>query len=233
MWVRRLLDHRATLIFVGLLICLCVTLGFQAANRENGPETRERILARSFVVVDKDGKERGSFGDLGNDKVGLVVWDQEKRNFVTLAVDGKGTFRLSFQNDRGASLLDLGVLDMQVPALVMQTPEGKRRIGMVVSETGTAGIILYDTLQRERLAVKVGPAGEPQLSMKDAKGRTRAAFVMTGDDCAALTLLDSHGNERVLLQVDDDGEPHSVILTAEGRIIWSAKAGDPVLPSSP
>jgi len=197
-------------------------LGAIRSNQSKVETVQREIRAQRYMVVDDTGKVRAEFGILPNGQTGMVVWDKGKSTNVSLTVDRNGTPRLDFANSNGASMIELGVLN-QSPAFIMRSADGKRRLGTIVTESGSVGFGLYDSAKQDRCMLYVGRDGHPKLTLKDDKGKVRARLMIDSSGTCALDMLDRNGKERIVSQVDSQGETEMAILGQNGKPVWTAK----------
>lgn len=188
----------------------------------DGDKVQNEVRARTFTVIDDAGRKRAEFGVLPDGRVGLVTWDETKSVAAWIGVDADGMPVVSVGSADGKPLAEIGMLDKRSAVLVMRAANGERRLGMAVTETGAAGIGLYDAAKMNRCMINLGDDGHPQLTLKDSKGVVRSRIMVESNGTCALDLLDAEGRARVVAQVDREGEPGLVIFGPKGEAVWSA-----------
>lgn len=207
---------------VGLLLS-AACFAWQAFGAPNeGNAAPSKIQARSFAVVDSSGKELAEFGVLQNGQPGMIIWGKDRGIAASIGIDQSGMPRFAFENSKGEALLELGVGDKLAPVFFMRSPDGKRRLGAIVTETGSVAIGLYDSLKRDRCMVRVGPDGHPEIILRDEQGKARVSLTVDDKGTAAFVLLDRTGNERTVFQVDTQGNADAAVIGSDGKPTWSA-----------
>jgi hypothetical protein len=163
----------------------------------------EVIQAKSFAVVDDDGKVRAVLGSSGDD-VGLAFTDRARIRRIVLSTSGDG-----------ASLI---------------LADKARKLRAVLATFGDdASLILSDKAVKPRARLAGYGAG---LKVFDEAGRVRAALATSGDE-VTLGLIDKAGKVRAALGTDDvensatGSTEHRaasslVLLNAQGRVLWEA-----------
>ena len=205
-----------------LAVCFWLGLGVLSTAQSEDRAVPVEIRARRFVVVDDTGRERAKFGVMEDGETGMVVWNKKKSTAVSVSMDRFEMPRIVLENSKAEALLDFGILGDRYPVLVMRDANGRRRLGVMVTEGGSVGIGLYDEEKRNRCGVALGRDGHPQITLKDDKGRVRASLMLDGRGACALDLFDPKGQERIVLQVDAQGHADAVVFGPNGEATWSA-----------
>ena len=205
-----------------------VGLGRPTTAQSNVRGVQNEVRARKFVVVDDAGTDLAELGILPDGGTRLIIRDKAKGTEVWLGTDDAGMPVLTLGRKSGEPLMELGVLDGQSPVFLMRAADGKRRVGMVVTKSGSAGIGLYDAEGRNRGILYMDEAGYPQLTLKDSNGEPRASVLVTSNGTCALTLFDAKGQERIVFQVQAQGEADAVVFARDGKVKWSS--GNPAKP---
>ena len=203
-----------------------VALGRPSTGQTNVSGVQNEVRARKFVLVDEAGHERAELGINPDGRAGLVVWDKAKGMSAWLGTDDREMPVLTFGSKTGEPLMEFGVLDGRSPVFIMRAADGKRRVGLVVTKTGAAGIGVYDAEGRNRGILYMDEAGYPQLTLKDNNGEPRASVIVTSNGTCALTLFDAKGQERIVFQVQAQGEADAAVFARDGKVKWST--GNPV-----
>jgi hypothetical protein len=141
-----------------LLICLLAIywqISQDDAETAVGPASFETVTARSFVLVDSTGTERGSF----------EVWNDA--TLLTLHDGSLPRIRLwASEEYAGISLLN----QFQEPSLVAFDAEG------------TVGLQLFDEFARERWRLSSNADGHSQLEFSDEDGEKILELGVEGSD---------------------------------------------------
>ena len=183
----------------------------------------DEIRARRFVAVDDAGKVTAEFGMLSNGTPGMTVWDNKANVVAVLGVDNGGSPRFFFQSETGIPLLSLGIGEKRFPVIMFNAPDGTRRLGMVLTDTGEVTLQLYDSTKQNRCALRVGKEGQPQLVLRDQHGNVRAGVMVHDDVGSGLQLLDREERTRAMIQVNNEGEPDAALLGPNDELLWSAR----------
>lgn len=210
---------------VGLLVPLAIGfwLGSSVPSTAHGEgeSVPNEIRARNFVVVDDTGKDRAKFGII-EDQVEMVLWNKNRSTSLSVSMDRSGMPRITFENSQAQPLLELVMIEDKYPAFVMSDAKGRRRLGMVITDTGVVVLSFYDTKKRGRCTITVDGDGIPQIALKDDKGNVRAIFVLDDKGTCGLGLLNSQSQGRIVFQVDAEGQAEAVVFGPDGKATWSA-----------
>jgi len=196
--------------------------GAASTAQSDDKTVANKIRAKSFVVVDDSGKELGEFGVLSNGQPGMIVRNKDKSISASIGMDQGGMPRFAFENDKGDALLELGLGDQGETVFIMRTPDGKRRLGIIVLGTGSVGIGLYDSEKRNRCMVSLGADGHPKITLRDDQGKARVSLMVDDKGTASLVLLDRTGAERIVFQVDTQGNADAAVFGPDGKPTWTA-----------
>lgn len=191
------------------------------AGQVDAGAVHDEIRARKFVLVDDSGTIRAELGILPDGQTRLIIRDEAKGTEAWFGTDETGMPVLTFGSKTGEPLMELGVLDGRSPVFIMRAADGKRRVGLVVTKTGSAGIGLYDAKGRNRGIFYMDEAGYPQLTLKDSNGEPRASVIVTSNGTCALSLFDTKGQERIVFQVQPQGEADAAVFGRDGKVKWS------------
>ena len=165
------------------------------------------VKARSFQVVDDQGKVQAQFGMLPGKDVGgsdgsfvpsLALYDADSRprSVFYLAADGS-------------------------PDLVLLDSTGEPRVSLGLAADGSPGLALLDSTGELRAGLAVLDDYGPSLALLDSAGEPRVSLGLVADGNPGLTLRDSAGKLRAGLAVLDDYGPSLTLLDSAGKLLWS------------
>src|SRR5262249_54022038 len=119
---------RAVQRFALSLAGLCLLWGIVTAGRASGQAPRDpRIIrASGFVIVDAQGRERGSFGYNGVDHAGVLNLEREAGTRVNL---GAGRGHVSMRMNHGKSDINMGYSEKAGTYFEMFDSQGKAIFG--------------------------------------------------------------------------------------------------------
>ena len=154
----------------------------------------DAIEAEKFLLRDKDGMVRAALDIDPAGTARFMLQDNKETPRLNLSVNKNGEARWALMDDASESSaiatlendgefvfsvikhdtvrIAMGVRDHDIPSLSLYDQAGKGRIGMVVTEPGQAGLVLYAPGGKTPL-VTVGELsdGSPQMTMSDKNGR--------------------------------------------------------------
>jgi len=235
--------YRAALGIAGLLLAvgLLSTSGFFATGRarpSSAPSLSAsdfepvetipaQIVARSFVLVDANGRTRAKlFFDTWGAR--LDFFNEAGKPRMTLDTVGDAPF-LQLFDKAGKTRVGLYVVG-DGPALRLYDKAGKERVALDAVDDAP-GLVLYDKAGELRAAL--GIAGDaPDLGLYD-KAETPRVGLSVGDDGPALRLYDKAGKERAALgttelkntatgSTETRAESSLVLFNQRGRVLWEA-----------
>lgn len=206
--------HIAVLLLLVFVAGNSINTGANAEKPEEGT-----LRARSFVVTDEKGQERGRFalGDKGNPH--LVLWNGDKSAAASLEIGDDGMPRIVVQS--GNMKADMGLME-DGPVLIFSDANGNRRLVATSMEGSLTGIVLYDVERREQCTIALDRKGNPFFTLQDDKGRPRISL-MVDEKGASFDLVHSDGKNGVVIQVDDHGRADAVLLNEKGEPVWNAR----------
>jgi hypothetical protein len=108
----------------------------------------KRVAAEEFVLVDAEGKARG-----------------------TLALGASGTPALALCDARGRVRAEIRLAANGAPSVVLYDSGRRRRVEVALRADGAAGLGLYDEAGEGRAELVVSPSGAPALSLFGPDGR--------------------------------------------------------------
>ncbi|NSW76063.1 MAG: hypothetical protein HPY68_04680 [Candidatus Atribacteria bacterium] len=181
-----------------LMITLGVCVGVWLATVMFPPQglvardVAEMIQARTFVVVDEEGRPRITLGVAENIPM-LTILDEEERTRIGLGMSAKGW-----------------------PSLIMLDEKEKTCVLLGISE-----LKMFDAEGDPRLSLGLWK-DMPMLWMRDEKENIRALFAVDDIVGPGLVLSDSHQTPRLRLGVSDKGFPQITLGDENKNVIWQA-----------
>lgn len=177
----------ATVAVLGLVLFLGAT----------GSKVAEEILARRFVLMDKDGKARASLVVEDHGLPSLTFFDSEGQGRSTLALDAKGP-TLVFMDADGRPRAGLAVGADGSPVLLLRGSDGTDRVMLgVIPEAslapGFAGLLLFDKHGKIRGALDVLPDGSPRMYLSGEDEKPRVGLRVLPGGSAGLVFSDTNG----------------------------------------
>jgi len=185
------------LVLVPLLILSCGGAKDSTADFDDF-ELEETTEAKSFLVVDEEGRSRAELAwRKVDDSVELVLYDESEaaRAEFFWSTEHAG---LSFQDDSA-----------RTRALCSLSPDG-------------ADLLFYGENGKTRLRLSLSD-DSTSLGLFDQNGNTRVEL-SSFEDGAGLTLCDQNGKRRAKLFLKEDGSPALQLLDKDGKVIWQAPA---------
>jgi hypothetical protein len=98
-----------------------------------GSPPEHELRAKRFVLVDDDGQVRGDFGLGADGGTRLAIRDSENKSVVSMGFDKAHVPSLSIADAEGRPQADLTIFGGS-PRLVLLSPAGKVRIGLVADK---------------------------------------------------------------------------------------------------
>ena len=192
--------------FVGLDI---VTPNAIAAAQGRDQKT---IRAKAFILVDRDGKRRGSLQVVKGGTM-LALCDTNGKTRASLGVTAEGpAVKLYHEKGKLPFRVALGVLK-DGAVLNLRGEKGEIRASLAVVK-GEARLILGNGKDK-RCAQLLMRKGCPGLSLTDEKGEPRIMLILARNGASLLSLFDEKGEQRIGLIVLKD---------MSGLTLWNQKA---------
>ena len=157
---------------------------------------QDAVRARSFVLVDAEGKERATLGIAPDNMPALLLRDRAGRQRLVLgAALGETVWGLELRSEQGDQVATFGASATDGAGASLQSQPGKVSLGFGVGADGeTGGLSLTDAQGATRLGFGVG-AGGSGFTLKDTNGKDRAGMGMGPDGAAGFTANDADGKE--------------------------------------
>jgi hypothetical protein len=144
-------------------------LGTSVAHAQ---ERGDVVRATAFVLVDDEGRERGSFSLVGGMVPAFTVLDAEglRRLLLGELEDGSG-WGLRAYDEEGVNRMTVGLWKGAASGMRVFDGDGAKRLGIGWSLTGdNGGLALIDANGQERIGVGMGPGGGGDFVARDALG---------------------------------------------------------------
>ena len=146
----------------------------------------DTVIARSFFLVDSDGKLRGSFSLSDDDRPSFSLNDADgkERLNISLLEDGP---RVELSDATGVVRVVLGADDS--PSVVVNDAAGESQVALRYSEDGGVvsviggSVIVYDSELKAQTALAMLPDGTPALAMLNADGKVGCELFGGGPGC--------------------------------------------------
>jgi len=210
-------------MYLLVTVSLSMGVGVLRAPPGEGASATNEVRASKFVVVDEGGRKLGEFGVMEDGTAAMVIENTKTHTGISVGTDRSGMPRITLTNSKAAALLELAMLEDKYPAFIMSDGDGRRRLGMVVTDTGSVTLSLYDTKKQNRCAIALAEDGHPTIALRDERGEVRARLTLDGNGMCALDLLDEKGRARVVFQVEAQGEADAAVFGKDNKAIWSSE----------
>ncbi|MFO7956738.1 MAG: hypothetical protein R6X33_06520 [Candidatus Brocadiia bacterium] len=142
---------------------------FGSLAQADAAQTAQVMKAKSFVVVDDEGREHLALGP-HSQGMGLVVRDGELKDRMVLGLLPEDQVGLVMNNAEGMTQVALGAWE-STNHLDLYDGERRPRFTVGVSrDAGNAGLAFYDPQKAQRLGIGMGPGGGGDFVMSNAQG---------------------------------------------------------------
>jgi len=153
-------------VAITMVLIAAIVLGLTAAlvvamNRGDVGGGGETLRARGYVLQDKSGVTRGSFGFGADDTPRLVLQDPKGRERVRLTLMRDGSAGLTLTDSTGRTRAVLGLLPDETSTLVFADRHGRTRtvLGLAADESST--LLFADRQGSTQAVVGVDAQGRP------------------------------------------------------------------------
>jgi hypothetical protein len=150
---------------------------FPPRDAEAAAAAARVLRAEKFVLVDRDGRQRGEFrvGADGGSAIGF--YDQNGAKRVVLGETPKGRNGLAIYSSSGRQIAGFTVAeDNQSSVTLYDAANGRARVGLGVAANGEPALVLFDQNGRDRAELHVTVTGRPGLALADESGKTIAGL---------------------------------------------------------
>ena len=131
-------------------------------------EVAEQLEARSLVIRDAEGMERGGLRVDEDGDVSLYMKDGNAKSRLRLSVLADGSPGVSLLDGNGDTRAILGFLPDGTTTLVFADAGAVARSVLALTPDGASRIVFSDLMGETRAAVGVDPQGRPEVSTLDA-----------------------------------------------------------------
>ena len=168
-----------------------------------------RVLkAEKFVLVDRDGTQRGVIQVNSRGVADVALNDRSGRLRGAFRVGAEGGTAIGFYDQHGAKRVILGETPSGRNGLAIYGSSGRQIAGFTVAEDNQSSVTLYDPASgRARVGLGVAATGEPALVLFDQNGRDRAELHVNVKGKPGLALADESGKSVAGLPVQVSGQP--------------------------
>ena len=137
-----------------------------------------RVLkAEKFVLVDRDGKERGVIQVDAENGAGIGFYDHDGNKRVILGAAPNGRNGLAIYGRNGREMAGFTVTEDNQSSVTLYDPaNGRARVGLGVAASGEPALVLFDKNGRDRAEMHVTVTGKPGLALADETGKTVAGL---------------------------------------------------------
>ena len=141
------------------------------------------VVARSFVVKDAEGKQRGTL-EVNEGCSGLWLYDANGNMRAGLTVVNEGGPSLALRDTEGRAVVDIWGKE-KGSSIDFWHANGEQRLSMTVTEDG-AWVGLGNSNTKRKLSLHVSPTGEARLFMGDLDGPSLKLAVESEGPCLLL-----------------------------------------------
>jgi len=161
------------------------------------------IRAEKFVLVDRDGTERGVISVSSRGVADVSLADKAGRERGEFRVGADGSAAIGFYDENGAKRVIVGDTATGRSGLAIFASNGRQLAGFTAAEDNQSSVTLYDPANgRARLGLGVAATGAPALVLFDQNGRDRAEFHVNVKGKPGLALADESGKTIAGLPVE-------------------------------
>jgi hypothetical protein len=162
------------------------------------------VKATKFVLVDRDGNERGVFEVNSRDVADIALNDGSGRLRSELHVGADDGGAIGFYDENGDKRVMLGETTNGRNGLAIYGSGGRQMAGFTVNNDNQSSVTLYDPANGfARVGLGVASTGEPALVLFDQSGRDRAEMHVTVNGKPGLALADESGKSVAGLPVQE------------------------------
>jgi hypothetical protein len=166
------------------------------------------VKATKFVLVDRDGTERGVIEVNSRGIADIALNDQSGRRRGEFRVGAEGGGAIGFYDRNGDKRVILGETPNGRDGLAIYGTSGRQMAGFTVAEDNQSSVTLYDPASgRARVGLGVAASGVPALVLFDQEGRDRAELHITVNGKPGLALADESGKSVAGLPVQEAQPP--------------------------
>jgi hypothetical protein len=141
-----------------------------------------RVLkAEKFVLVDREGNERGVIQVGAENGAAIGFYDQNLRKRIILGETPNGRGGLAIYGNNGREMAGITVAADNQSSITLYDPaNGRARVGLGVAASGEPALVLFDKNGRDRAEMHVTVNGKPGLALADESGKTIAGLPVQG-----------------------------------------------------
>ena len=129
------------------------------------------VEAHAFILKDKDGKTRGSFGTNQNGEPLLTIADEDGRARVALGYTKQKECRFIMFDDEGNVRINIGFLPTGQGAIMCMGKPGHPSAGIRMGYEEGFGFVAFGGSGKVREAIGVTSQGDPHLVVLDPDGQ--------------------------------------------------------------
>jgi hypothetical protein len=197
----------ATLALVGGILGGALSGHLFPREAEASARAARELRAEKFVLVDRDGTERGVIGVNSRGFAVVGLNDQSGRLRSELRVGENGS-ALGFYDQKGNKRVIIGDTPTGRDGLAIYSSGGRQMAGFTVADDNQSSVTLYDP----------------------ANGRARVGLGVAANGIPALVLFDQNGRDRAELHVNADGKPGLALADAAGKSVAGLPMQEAPLP---
>jgi len=153
------------LIITAGLLGLGVALVVTAARHGMPGFVPDVVEAREFLLRDRDGRVRGTWGSDEQGAIRLVLQDHRNRTSIKLNLLEDGSSGLTFSDSAGAARMVLAVLPDQTVNVVLGDGRGVARTVLALNPNGGSTLGFADGGGTMKSGIGVDSRGRPMLSI--------------------------------------------------------------------
>lgn len=184
----------ALLALTGGIIGGALSGQFVARDAEASARAARVLKAEKFVLVARDGTERGVIEVNSRGVASVALNDQKGRRRGEFRVGADSGGAVGFFGQDGNRRVIVGETPNGRDGVAIYAANGRQMAGFTVAKDNQSSVTLYDPASgRARVGLGVASSGIPALVLFDEKGRDRAELHVNADGKAGLALADESG----------------------------------------
>ena len=162
---------RSQKLLVGTVLLLTLVLGAVVFRGDLAwtlglAGVQPTVEARSFVLTDADGQERGQWS-VEDGAARFLLFDDEERPRARLTVLANGSPGFGVVDEAGRSRIVLGLLPDETGTLVFADPQGSTRVVLGFAPDKSGSLLFADRVGRTRAAIGLDGSGAASLMLGD------------------------------------------------------------------
>jgi len=187
----------------------------------NPYQVQEAVCARSFKLVDNDGRIRADLGLSSDDgSPGFTMYNKGGKAIVKLVTSSDGNPAFVLFDDYGKPRIGLHIVDGR-PRLDFADEKGDLRVSLFTSEEQELQLSFYDSDEKARVSLLLKLDGESGIFLADKDGIHRCTLAISPDGKPALKMTDEYTYSRAELDLSEMGNPELRFNNESGNEFFS------------